>query len=57
MPTNSPLKSPDIEQTSHDLREGIESSREFVRKSRVLIELSECQPPAAANVNEGESAN
>jgi hypothetical protein len=38
-PTSSP--SPDLDQAKEDLREGIEQSRALVRRSRVLIELSE----------------
>ena len=49
MPTDSPLNSPDIDQAWYDLREGIETSREIVRKSRVLIELSESDRPPADN--------
>lgn len=35
-------RSPNIEQARQQLREAIESSREIVRQTRVLIELSEC---------------
>jgi hypothetical protein len=49
-PTDRSLKSPNIEATSRDLREGIDFSREIVRQSRVLIELSESdRPPVADN--------
>ena len=40
-PTDNP-HSPNIEQARHELREGLETSREMVRQSRLLIELSEC---------------
>jgi hypothetical protein len=49
MPTDSQLNSPDIEQAWHGLLEGIESSREIVRQSRVLLELSQSTRPTAAN--------
>ena len=55
-PTDDPHSS-NIEQARHELWEGIEASREILRQSRLLIELSECDgahPPddegcAAAN--------
>ena len=54
MPTDIPLNSPDFEQTWHDLREGLETSRKIVEQSRVLIELSESDPPfPAENDNDG----
>jgi hypothetical protein len=37
-----------IEKASSDLREGIETSRRIVRKSRVLIGLLESDRPALA---------
>jgi hypothetical protein len=49
-PTDSP--SPDPAFAEAELREGIEASRELVKKSHVLIELSECEaalPPAATD--------
>ncbi len=52
-----PLNSPEIDRTRDDLREAIETSREIVRQSRLLIELSECDPPVIANGDEGEDAN
>jgi len=55
MPPDNPLKSP-IEQASHKLREGIEASREIVRKSRVLIELSEANRPAPADIDDTRTA-
>ena len=57
MPTDSPLSSADIEQTWHDLREGLECSREIVRKSRVLIELSESESPSPAANDDDEAAS
>ena len=50
-PTDTESFSPSIDQTRHELREGIATSREIVRQSRMLIELSECQG-AAANEND-----
>ena len=47
--TDRPLKSQNVEQTWRDLHEAIESSREIVRQSRVLIELSESDPPPLAD--------
>jgi len=38
-PTSFPT--PDLDQAKEELREGLEQSRVLVRKSRVLIELSE----------------
>ena len=52
MPSDSALNFPNIERTWHDLREGIESSREMVRQSRVLIELSESDPPVLADADD-----
>ena len=45
MPTDRALKFPNIERTSQDLRAAIVFSREIVRQSRELIELSESEPP------------
>ena len=53
MPTDSQLKSPNIEQAWRDLHEALESSREIVRQSRVLIELSESDPPPLADNDDG----
>ena len=39
-PTDSP-DFPDIDQAHHELREGLESSREIVRQTRLLMELSQ----------------
>ena len=50
-PTDTDSYSPNIDQARHELREGIETSREIVRQTRMLIELSECDG-AAANENE-----
>jgi hypothetical protein len=41
----------EINQTRSDLRDGIENSREMVRQSRLLLELSECD--AAAHEADG----
>ena len=35
-------QSPNYDQAREELREGLESSREMVRQTRELIELSEC---------------
>ena len=43
--------SPTIDQARLELRDGIETSREIVRQSRLLFELCECDG-AAANENE-----
>lgn len=40
--TDTDSYSPSIDETRHELREGIETSREIVRQSRMLIEISEC---------------
>lgn len=40
-PTDCPDNS-NLEQARHELWEGIEASREILRQSRLLIELSEC---------------
>ena len=50
-PTDTETYSPTIDQARNELREGIETSREIVRQSRMLIELSECDG-AAANENQ-----
>jgi hypothetical protein len=50
-PTDTDSYSPTIDQARHELWEGIETSREIVRQSRMLIELSECDA-IAANENE-----
>jgi len=39
-----------------DLREGIENSRQILRQSRMLIELSECDGASAAD-DDGPIAN
>ena len=36
----------EIDQTRSDLHDGIENSREMVRQSRLLLELSECDGAA-----------
>ena len=52
--SNDNSHSPNLEQARHELREGIESSREIVRQTRVLIELSECfDSPANDNEDRG----
>lgn len=38
-----------------DLRQGIECSRQIVRQSRMLIELSQADGPFAANDDEASS--
>ena len=50
-PTDKEVHSSTLEETRHELREGIETSREIVRQSRMLIAFSECHG-AAANENE-----
>ena len=52
MPDDRPLIFPNIERTSQDLREGIETSRRIVEQSRVLIELSESDPPPPPSPND-----
>ena len=51
-PTDDPM--PELEQARDDLREAIEHSRELVRRSRFLLELSECERAVPANDNERE---
>ena len=41
----------DAEQAQDALREAIDNSRELVRQSRVLLELSECEGAVPANDN------
>ena len=41
-----------LDQARSELREGIEHSRDIVRQSRVLIELSEADGAACANDND-----
>jgi hypothetical protein len=51
---NSPTEHPQprqIDQARSDLQEGIESSREMVRQTRELIQLTQCEAPYAANDN------
>ena len=50
-PSDTDSYSPSIDQARLELREGIETSREIVRQTRMLIELSECDA-VAANENE-----
>jgi len=57
MPADSPLNSLDIEQAWDELRADLDFSREIVRQSRVLIELSESHPPFAAENDGEETAN
>ena len=57
MPPDTPLNSADIEQTRYELREGLETSREMVRKSRVLIELSESDRPPSSDADDSPAAN
>ena len=52
-PTDHPKADP--EQAQDALREAIDSSRELVRQSRVLLELSECEGAVAANDNGPET--
>ena len=52
-PTDTP-RSPDLDQTRTELREGLETSRAIVRQTRELIELTECEAPYAANDNDGD---
>lgn len=52
-PTDTP-RSPDLDQTRTELREGLETSRAIVRQIRELIELTECEAPYAANDNGGD---
>lgn len=40
-----------LDQASHELREGLETSREMVRQTRELIELTESEAPCAVNDN------
>ena len=54
-PSDADGHSPNIELTRQELREGIETSREIVRQSRMLIELSECGG-AAAQENEDRAS-
>jgi hypothetical protein len=44
-PTNSP-ESHDYADAREQLREGIESSREILRQTRLLIALSQCDGPS-----------
>ena len=56
-PPNDSPQSPNIEQARHELWEGIENSREMVRQSRLLIELSECDGPWSSDEDEYPLAN
>ena len=49
-PTDSPQFA-QLDQARHELRECIETSREIVRQTRELIELTGCEVPYAANDN------
>ena len=57
MPTDRQLKSLNFEQARQDLREGLETSREIVRQSRVLIELSESDPPPLGDIEDQQIAS
>jgi hypothetical protein len=46
-----------LDETWSELREGIESSRQIVRQSRVLLELCESTGPFPANDDEVPIAN
>ena len=48
--------SPDAAHAQEELREGIENSRELVRQSRVLIELSESDAASPPKDDDRESA-
>ena len=50
-PIDTDSYSTNFDQARHELREGIETSREIVRQTRMLIELSECD---AITANENE---
>ena len=43
-----------MDQARHELRAAIEHSRELVRRSRFLLELSECEGAVSANDNDDE---
>jgi hypothetical protein len=49
-PTDRPKA--DLQQAQDELRKAIESGRELVRQSRVLLELSECASAVPANDND-----
>jgi hypothetical protein len=57
MPPDKPFKLPIIELASNELRGSIENSRELVRKSHELIELSEADRPAPAGSDDTGTAN
>ncbi|HVL29318.1 MAG TPA: hypothetical protein VM326_01205 [Sphingomicrobium sp.] len=42
LPDDAGGYAPNLDQARQDLRDGIEVSREIVRQTRMLIELSEC---------------
>jgi hypothetical protein len=49
--------SPDPDHAREELREGIETSRQLVRQSRLLIELSECDRAPGRSEDEYASAH
>ncbi len=56
----TPTRDPEfnsLDETRSELREGIASSRNIVRQSRVLIELSESAGPFPANDDEAPVPN
>jgi|GEM_PF-3677351 len=55
-PTDSP-DFPDIDRARQELREGIRSSHEIVRQTRLLIELSEADGQYATNDEDCGVAN
>lgn len=42
LPSDAGSYAANVDQARRDLRDGIEASREIVRQTRMLIELSEC---------------
>jgi hypothetical protein len=52
-PPTDTQQSKNIEQARHELREGIEASREIVRRSHMLIALAQSSRLPAANDNRG----
>ena len=54
-PTDN-AQSTHYDQARDDLLEGIESSREMLRQSRILLELSECDG-SASNDNDDSAIN
>jgi hypothetical protein len=54
LPSDADGNSPNLDLARQELREGIETSREIVRQTRMLIELSECDG-ASSQENEDRS--